>query len=82
MDLDFLSSLLIVFDNGIELLVLTLFDEQLLDRVVVEEIFLRHFKHLQCLLLTHKAAINSKSFRSNYFAAAVALTVVFAVLFL
>ena len=46
MDLDNLPSFLIVLDSRVELLVLALLSEQLLNCIVVKEIFLRHSKHL------------------------------------
>ena len=82
MDFDHLTPILIVLDNGVELLVLALLIEQILHCVVVNEVFLRHAKHLECLLLGHEPTINSKSFRCDYFTATVALTELFAVFFL
>ena len=68
MNFEDVPPVLVILNEGVDALVLiTVVGKELLDLLVVKEVLLGHAKDLESLLLGHKAALNSKTFLSNFF---------------
>ena len=68
---NYLAAFLIILYERVVLLVSMAFCEEFLDRIVVKEILLCHFKHFKCFFSCHKATSNSESFSGDHLSAIV-----------